>query len=214
MEHLKRHNKELNVRLKQQEWLLTRLKSGTDFEASQLLARLRLGEGLEDLVTPLQTDEKIVGMPDSLPELSPSLSLSGANEGAQHQTFTQDHQLDSLELPAHLLQPLLLQASSTAADASHIMSRMQMNFVERARELIINSNPRTVLGPPTIDVSGVLVRPEVSMHEATDVQTWAKAFMHNICGQRFSDWCASIHLIHWFVRVSRAFDPGSFVADG
>lgn len=64
--------------------------------------------------------------------------------------------------------------------------------------------PQFVLGPSTLDVSGLLQPPDIAISDATDVQTFSKIYMFQFHTIKTADRIALTHLLMLFMRVSQA----------
>lgn len=137
----------------------------------------------------------------SLPSPYESLSPSDAIKTNHHPSYVQNHQLSSLGLPVHLRQPMHLTADPYRSDPTHEFSRFQIEFVERARTLILLNGSQAVLGSTTIDASGLIESLNGTIHDAKDVQTWVKIFLSQF-DTSLSDRTAFALLLVWYMRVS------------
>ena len=117
----------------------------------------------------------------------------------------QDPQLPTFGQPVHLLQPIrLMVADNNSTNPSHILGRAQGEFAAKARQLIMQLGPHFVLGPSTLDVSGLLQPPDIVISDATDVQTFSKLYMFQFHNIKTADRIALTHLLMLFMRVSQA----------
>ena len=118
-------------------------------------------------------------------------------------------QLPTFECPAHLLQPIRLAvADNNSTNPCHILGHAQGAFAAKGRQLIMQLGSQFVLGPPTLDVSGLLQPPDIAINDATDVQTFAKMYMFQFHNIKTADRIALTHLLMLFMRVSHVVYAG------
>lgn len=106
-----------------------------------------------------------------------------------------------LNLPAYLRQPIHLAVDTTSLDPSHHFSRLQIDFVEHARGLLLQKSPQEVLGPPEIDSRLLIEEDDIIAGGANDIQTWIKQFLSQF-NTSLPDRLASAQILLWYMRVS------------
>jgi hypothetical protein len=115
----------------------------------------------------------------------------------------QDPQLPTFGHPAHLLQPIRLTvADNNSTNPIHMLARAQGEFAVKGRQLIMQLGTEFVLGPSTLDVSGLLHPPDIPISDATDAQTFSKIYMSQFHNIKTADRIALTHLLMLFMRVS------------
>ena len=117
----------------------------------------------------------------------------------------QDPQLPTFGHPTHLLQPIrLMVTDNNSTNPSHILGRAQEEFAAKGRQLIMQLGPQFVLGPSTLDVSGLLQPPDIAISDATDAHIFSKIYMFQFHNIKTADRIALTHILMLFMRVSRA----------
>jgi hypothetical protein len=135
------------------------------------------------------------------PSFNRALSLSSAIRANHYPDYVQNHQLSCLGTQLHLCEPIHQLIDDYASEPSHALSFMQGCFLAKARELVSQRGPDMVIGSTILDVDGLVEPPNTSIGDATDVQTWSKAFIWQF-DLNLADRVAFTLLVFWYMRVS------------
>lgn len=114
-----------------------------------------------------------------------------------------DPQLPTFGCPTNLVQPIrLVMADNHSSDPCHILGQAQGKFAAKGRQLIMQLGTEFVLGAPTLDVPGLLEPLDITINDATDVQTFSKIYMFQFQNVKTADRIALTYLLILFMRVS------------